>query len=199
MEKGIHNKVNPFWMLDLEAISTEINGSIIEIGLGLWTGEEVITWQEYVEPDYSRSNQSTLDWWETQPHWPTIQAEIEGPLAAGSVEEAMRELRRQIHRDGFLEHYKNEDLTWWANGCTFDMGMLVAQLGQNNCPWNFRKIRCMRNVFGQHGRPKKLPFRNTNAHSAAADCEFQIKVLVHMFQRMNYFDINTGEQIIQPS
>lgn len=114
------------------------------------------------QPD-RRVEQSTIDWWATQPA--AAQEEAFGEDDRIPLDQALSELARLIwHSRRF-----------WANGPTFDANILEHAYKSYNValPWQYYNVRDARTVYGLCPGLNKYPA----SHHALEDCRRQILLL----------------------
>jgi hypothetical protein len=110
-----------------------------------------------------RIEQSTIDWWATQPR--EAQEEAFGENNRIPLKQALEELGRMIW------HSKR----FWANGPTFDANILEHAYKEHNMalPWQFYNVRDARTVYSLCPSLSKYPA----SHHALEDCRRQIYLL----------------------
>lgn len=110
-----------------------------------------------------RIEQSTIEWWATQPR--QAQEEAFGEQGRISLEQALQELGKIIW------HSKRV----WANGPTFDMNILEHAYKSYNMalPWKYYMVRDSRTVYSLCPALNKYPA----SHHALEDCRRQIDLL----------------------
>ena len=164
-------------MIDIEGLGTGPDTTILTIAaqsfdpLGTGHFDQHYYCRVDLESQEGRSiQQSTIDWWATQP--------------AVSREEAFGETDRIPLRQALEELGK---IAWhakriWANGPTYDMNILehaYKSLGMN-IPWQFYNVRDARTVYSLWPGLPKPP----TSHHALEDCRRQIDLLQATMQHL---------------
>lgn len=162
-------------MIDIEGLGTGPDTTILTIAaqafdpLGSGYYDQHYYCRVDLESQEGRSiQQSTIDWWATQP--------------AESREEAFGEDNRIPLRQALEELGR---IAWhakriWANGPTYDMNILehaYKSLGMN-IPWQFYNVRDARTVYSLWPNLSKPPI----SHHALEDCRRQIDLLQQTLQ-----------------
>lgn len=157
-------------MIDIEGLGTGPDTTILTIAaqafdpLGAGYYDQHYYCRVDLESQEGRSiQQSTIDWWATQP--------------AASREEAFGEEDRLPLKQALEELGK---IAWqskriWANGPTYDMNILehaYKSLGMN-IPWQFYNVRDARTVYSLWPGLPRPPI----SHHALEDCRRQIDLL----------------------
>lgn len=165
-------------MIDIEGLGTGPDTTILTIAAQAFDPVGTGYYDQYyycrvdLESQENRSiQQSTIDWWATQP--------------AAAREEAFGETDR-IPLDQALINLGR--LAWhakriWANGPTYDMNILehaYKSYGQN-IPWQFYNVRDARTVYSLYPDLPKPP----TSHHALEDCKRQIDLLQLTLKHFN--------------
>lgn len=130
-------------MIDLETLSTDVDGVILSIGACRFNIDQVddagfyrtITIDSNLA-EHRTISPSTLKWWMTQGD--KARAVLNDPDAV-SLEQALSDLR-----DWLGPHTAN--IRVWGNGADFDISMLKHAFGQQAAPWAFYNVRCFRTI-----------------------------------------------------
>lgn len=157
-------------MIDLETVGTGPEACILIIAAQQFDpfGSGYMSRQYYARVDIeSQPNrnveQSTIDWWATQPDVAKNEAfNEEGRIP---LEQALEELGKLIWHSKFI----------WANGPTFDMNILEHAYKSYNkaLPWKYYAVRDARTVYSLYPGLPKPP----TSHHALEDCRRQIDLL----------------------
>jgi exodeoxyribonuclease VIII len=157
-------------MIDIEGLGTGPDTTILTIAaqgfdpMGCGYHEQYFYARIELESQANRSiQQSTIDWWATQP--------------AAARDEAFSEDNR-VPLDQALEGLGK--MAWhakriWANGPTYDMNILEHAYKSYGkpIPWQFYNVRDARTVYGLWPELPKPP----TSHHALEDCKRQIDML----------------------
>lgn len=169
-------------MIDIEGLGTGPDTTILTIAaqafdpLGMGYYDQHYYCRVNLESQEGRSiQQSTIDWWATQP--------------AASREEAFGETDRIPLKQALDELGK---IAWhsrriWANGPTYDMNILehaYKSLGMN-IPWQFYNVRDARTVYSLWPGLPKPPI----SHHALEDCRRQIDLLQATLEHLRIKEI----------
>lgn len=166
-------------MIDIETLGNKNNAVILSLGAVMFDDNKLN--EEFLMNITSASNLKlgrvidgdTLDWWLTQ------------------EPEAIKSLIKPRPKDlgivllKFQQWVKNnKPKEFWANGASFDLGILRNCYETNNMkvPWHFRDENCMRSIRtlgGEVGIPYKQfkEDNNKNVHSALEDAKCQAKYI----------------------
>jgi len=169
-------------MIDLEGLDTGPDTTILTIAaqsfdpLGDGFHDRFYYARIDLESQEARSiNQSTIDWWATQP--------------AAARDEAFNEADR-IPLDQALDELGK--LIWqskriWAQGPTYDMNILEHAYKSYGkaLPWKFYVVRDSRTVFSLWPELPKPP----TSHHALEDCRRQIELLQLTLKHLNVKDL----------
>lgn len=157
-------------MIDIEGLGTGPDTTILTIAaqsfdpLGTGYYDQYYYCRVDLESQEGRSiQQSTIDWWATQP--------------AESRDEAFSEDNRIPLRQALEELGR---IAWqskriWANGPTYDMNILehAYKSLDMHIPWQFYNVRDARTVYSLYPDLAKPPI----SHHALEDCRRQIDLL----------------------
>ena len=157
-------------MIDLEGLGTGPDTTILTIAaqsfdpLGSGYYDQKYYARITLESQENRSiQQSTIDWWATQPAAARDEAfNEEGRIP---LDQALDELGKLI--------WKSKRV--WAQGPTYDMNILehAYKSYDKSIPWQFYAVRDSRTVFGLWPNLPKPP----TSHHALEDCRRQIALL----------------------
>ena len=157
-------------MIDLEGLGTGPDTTILTIAaqsfdpLGSGYYDQKYYARITLESQENRSiQQSTIDWWATQPAAARDEAfNEEGRIP---LDQALDELGKLI--------WKSKRV--WAQGPTYDMNILehAYKSYDKSIPWQFYAVRDSRTVFGLWPNLPKPP----TSHHALEDCRRQIGLL----------------------
>ena len=157
-------------MIDLEGLGTGPDTTILTIAaqsfdpLGSGYYDQKYYARITLESQENRSiQQSTIDWWATQPAAARDEAfNEEGRIP---LDQALDELGKLI--------WKSKRV--WAQGPTYDMNILehAYKSYDKSIPWQFYAVRDSRTVFGLWPGLPKPP----TSHHALEDCRRQIGLL----------------------
>lgn len=157
-------------MIDIEGLGTGPDTTILTIAaqsfdpLGTGYYEQFYYARVDLESQENRSiQQSTIDWWATQPD--AAREEAFGEDNRIPLDQALAELGK------IAWHSKRI----WANGPTYDMNILehaYKSYGMN-IPWQFYNVRDARTVYSLYPDLPKPP----TSHHALEDCKRQIDLL----------------------
>lgn len=169
-------------MIDIEGLGTGPDTTILTIAaqafdpLGSGYYDQYYYCRVDLESQTDRSiQQSTIDWWATQP--------------AASRDEAFGEEGRLPLRQALEELGR---VAWharriWANGPTYDMNILehaYKSLGMN-IPWQFYNVRDARTVYSLWPNLPRPPI----SHHALEDCRRQIDLLQATLRHLHIGEI----------
>jgi 3' exoribonuclease, RNase T-like len=165
-------------MIDLEGLGTGPDTTILTIAaqsfdpLGSGYHETKYYARITLESQENRSiQQSTIDWWATQP----AEARDEAFNESGRIplDQALDELGRLIWHSKRI----------WAQGPTYDMNILEHAYKSYGkpIPWQFYNVRDSRTVFGLWPGLPKPPV----SHHALEDCRRQIALLQTTLKHFN--------------
>lgn len=165
-------------MIDLEGLGTGPDTTILTIAaqafdpLGTGIYEQYYYARVTLESQENRSiQQSTIDWWATQP--PHAREEAFAETDRIPLDQALDELGRLIWHSKRI----------WAQGPTYDMNILehAYKSYDKPIPWQFYAVRDSRTVFGLWpGLPKP-----STSHHALEDCRRQIGMLQQTLTHLN--------------
>lgn len=165
-------------MIDIEGLGTGPDTTILTIAAQAFDPLSSGYYDQHyycrvdLESQEGRSiQQSTIDWWATQP--------------AESREEAFAEdgrvpLQQALEELGRIAWHARRI---WANGPTYDMNILehaYKSLGMN-IPWQFYNVRDARTVYSLWPNLSKPPI----SHHALEDCRRQIDLLQQTLQHFS--------------
>lgn len=165
-------------MIDLEGLGTGPDTTILTIAaqafdpLGQGYYDQYYYCRVDLESQDTRSiQQSTIDWWATQPE--AAREEAFGESNRIPLDQALSELGK------LAWHAKRI----WANGPTYDMNILEhAYKSYNmNIPWQFYNVRDARTVYSLYPDLPKPP----TSHHALEDCKRQIDLLQLTLKHFN--------------
>lgn len=130
-------------MIDLETLSTDVDGAIVSIGACRFNEDEIdsdgfyriITIQSNLD-EHRTISPSTLIWWMGQ--GANARAVFSSPEAV-TLEQALNDLREWIG-----PHTAN--IRPWGNGVDFDISILKHAFGKQATPWAFYNTRCYRTL-----------------------------------------------------
>jgi hypothetical protein len=168
-------------MIDIETVGTGPEACILTIAAQCFDPLEKKDYDQlqsfYCRVDIdSQSNrkieQSTIDWWATQPEPAREEAFNEHNRIP--LEQALNQLHKIVW------HCKRV----WANGPTFDMNILEHAFKSYNIalPWKYYNVRDARTIYSLWPDLKKYPA----SHHALEDCRRQIDLL---YDTLDYFKI----------
>jgi hypothetical protein len=157
-------------MIDIEGLGTGPDTTILTIAaqsfdpLGTGYFEQKYYARITLESQENRSiQQSTIDWWATQP----AHAREEAFAEEGRIplDQALDELGKLIWHSKRI----------WANGPTYDMNIIEHAYKSYNkpIPWQFYVVRDTRTVYSLWPELPKPP----TSHHALEDCRRQIAML----------------------
>lgn len=137
-------------VIDLETLSTEPNGYIIQIGAVLWNTKNSAGFSMTVSPidpsKYFDVSADTLAWWDSQD--PAVRSEVfSGKYKLSEVLEAF---------NGWLTTNTTDPQTvkYWANGPEFDLVILntaLAYYGYAQLPFrNFHSVRTAKEALSEN-------------------------------------------------
>jgi hypothetical protein len=139
-------------MLDLETLSTRVDGAILSIGAVKFDLEKgkiddkgfysSVSIDSNVEANRHIS-ESTLLWWMDQ-----------GEDAKRLFKEAKVVLSESL--DNFRDWVGRDDCAIWGNGSDFDVAMLAHAFNTHglDTPWKFFNVRCFRTFKNLPGAPR---------------------------------------------
>lgn len=169
-------------MIDIETVGTGPEACILTIAAQSFDplGDGWYSQSYYaridIESQPNRSiEQSTIDWWATQP--PESREEAFGEQGRIPLDQALDELGKLIW------HSKR----FWANGPTFDMNIIEHAYKSYNkpLPWKYYVVRDARTVYGLYpGLPKPEA-----SHHALEDCRRQIKLLQQTLKHLKITEL----------
>ena len=115
--------------------------------------------------------QSTIDWWATQP--PAARDEAFAEDGRIPLDQALDELAKFIWQSKLI----------WANGPTYDMNIIEHAYKSYNkpIPWQFYVVRDARTVYSLYPGLPKPPA----SHHALEDCRRQIDMLQDTLRYLN--------------
>lgn len=120
-------------------------------------------------PEWAEPEQSTVEWWKSQPMWPRLkEAEM---LGGGSIEECL---------DFICEIYVDDNCsTVWFAGPQYDLVILQAYFEHfgKKMPWRHNDVRDFRTIRKQHSVILEGFPDSPNQHLALADCYHQVERL----------------------
>jgi hypothetical protein len=159
-------------MIDIETCGTGPDACVLTIAAQTFNPlerrdfDQLQSYYCRVDPDSQpnrRIEQSTIDWWATQPR--EAQEEAFGENNRIPLKQALEELGRMIW------HSKR----FWANGPTFDANILEHAYKEHSMalPWQFYNVRDARTVYSLCPGLGKYPA----SHHALEDCRRQIYLL----------------------
>lgn len=167
-------------MIDLETLSTSPNAVILTVGgVKFDPSTQMKPYNEmYFRMDVDSQTQigrnvqqSTLDWWATQPN--EISEEALGDGNRISIEDACKQINK----------FSSGVDVFWCQGPLFDYAILqnlYSQLGKP-LPWNFWQIRDSRTLFSLVPREKDY---RTGLHNALEDCKFQANKVQKVYRQL---------------
>lgn len=162
------------FMIDLETMGLQPNCAIVSIGATLFDQNTIVSTfysnaslQSCLDIGLT-TDQSTIDWWATQP------AEIRAAWQredAPHIGEALRDLQNWM-----LSYGTSNELCPWGNGADFDLVVLKSayQALDADPPWKYWNHHCFRtlkNLFPIGKMPR------TGAHNALEDAKYQTDML----------------------
>lgn len=165
-------------MIDIEGLGTGPDTTILTIAaqsfdpLGDGYFEQKYYARITLESQENRSiQQSTIDWWATQP----AHAREEAFAEEGRIplDQALDELGKLIWHSKRI----------WANGPTYDMNIIEDAYKSYNkpIPWQFYVVRDTRTVYSLWPELPKPP----TSHHALEDCRRQISMLQATLKHLN--------------
>jgi len=166
-------------MVDIETMATSDNASIMAIGAAVFDAKtppergfyQTISLND-IGNEHREIDPKTVMWWLSQ------EKEAQNSLIA---EETRKKFRETFLMFGeFVEKNLGKDGIW-ANGVSFDLGILRHAFEQENLPvpWRYNQECCMRtfrltekyNIFD--AKWKKFKKENSNFHNAVEDEDAQ--------------------------
>ena len=164
-------------MIDIETIGVAPGATILTIAAQAFDplGTGYYNQQYYaritLESQENRTiDQSTIDWWATQPE---AQAEAFCEEGRIDLDQALDSLGKLIWHSNFI----------WCQGPTFDCTILEHAYKSYNkpIPWQYYKVRDSRTVFSLWPGLPKPPV----SHHALEDCRRQIALLQTTLKHFN--------------
>ena len=165
-------------MIDLEGLGTGPDTTILTIAAQSFDPLESGYYEQFyyarvtLESQENRSiQQSTIDWWATQPAVARDEAfNEEGRIP---LDQALTELGRLIWHS----------MRVWAQGPTYDMNILehAYKSYKKPLPWKYYMVRDSRTVFSLWPDQPIPP----TSHHALEDCRRQIGMLQRTLQHLN--------------
>lgn len=177
-------KTNDFISCDIETLGTQVNSSIIQIGLCAYINGEYITTSELIKPDFDRADADTLAWWRKQPHQFELFAAA-GRDGAPTVSKAWDKIIATLGMS--IDELKA--LQWWFRGPHFDEAMLNHQ---GPALWEFYNVRDQRTLqktIADVGLSPDVFVDNDfkgQKHDAGFDAEMQARVVVSCKASLTY-------------
>jgi hypothetical protein len=171
-------------MIDLETAGVGPDACILTIAAQVFDPLKVTNfsdlpygyWRVDIDSQPDRQvDQSTIEWWATQPKHIQDEAFSEGDRV--SLSQALTELGKMIwHSTRF-----------WAQGPTFDATILEHAYKSNgqSLPWKFWSVRDSRTLFSL---VPNLP-SHPASHNALEDCRRQVNMLHDAFKILNIREI----------
>ena len=167
-------------MIDIETLGTGPNACILTIAAQCFDPLRRLEYDNlrsyYCRVDVDSQpnrdvDQSTIDWWATQPKH--IQEEALGEEGRIPLSQALTELGKLIW----------QSKRFWAQGPTFDANILEHAYKEHNMalPWKFWTVRDTRTVFSLVPNLAKYPA----THNAIEDCRRQIDLLHDSLDYLN--------------
>lgn len=167
-------------MIDIETLGTGSDALIVSIG-AVRFGDQL--GKEFYMPCFHQQKErkmdlSTVRWWMKQgDEGRKVFEEDAVPL-----KEALIELRDFLNRD--------EDKVW-ANGVTFDIGILQDALIQCKLkfPWKYSNVLCLRSIraiYPEYDRIMKDLRGESASHNALDDAKCQAKALILLSQLQGF-------------
>ena len=165
-------------MIDLEGLATGPDTCILTIAAQSFDpfGDGYYERSYYaritLESQENRAiDQSTIDWWATQP--PVVRDEAFAEQDRIPLDQALDELGRLIWHSNRI----------WAQGPTYDMNILEHAYKSYNkpLPWKYYMVRDSRTVFGLWPGLEAPPA----THNALEDCRRQISMLQDTLRYLN--------------
>ena len=169
-------------MIDLEGLGTGPDTTILTIAaqafdpFGVGYYEQQYYTRVTLESQGTRSiQQSTIDWWATQPL--VVRDEAFAEDGRIPLPQALDELGKLIWQAKRI----------WAQGPTYDMNILehAYKSYDKPIPWQFYAVRDSRTVFSLWPELPKPP----TSHHALEDCRRQIDMLQATFRHLNVKEI----------
>lgn len=163
-------------MIDLETLSTRVNGVILSISavrFDIKTGESGGFFHENINLIQSIRqgfviDQSTFDWWQQQ-------SDVAKALGFKINAKGAQEV---ISRFVYWTGNKDPNSIVWGNSARFDLGMLIYHMEKFNLkiPWKYYNERCHRTAVYVLDKEWDIPFEGV-PHYGIDDCKHQIKIL----------------------
>lgn len=166
-------------MIDIETMGKSPNGAIIAIGavfFDIRTGETKGRFSLPVDLESAQElgmeiDASTVLWWFNQ------------SVQAISMWNTKQNVTLQVALEEFIAWYgrnAQNKTSVWANAPTFDLDIMrnAFRLANLGTPWHFKQERCVRTLVQlarDMGYNPRMEPRNSLAHSAIDDCEYQIQ------------------------
>jgi hypothetical protein len=170
-------------MIDIEGLGTGPDTTILTIAaqsfdpLGQGYYDRFYYARIDLESQEGRSiQQSTIDWWATQPE--LAKQEAFGEENRIPLDQALDELARLIWQSKRI----------WAQGPTYDCNILEHAYKSYNkpLPWQFYSVRDSRTVFSLWPQLPKPP----TSHHALEDCRRQIGLLQQTLRHLNVTELH---------
>ena len=169
-------------MIDIEGLGTGPDTTILTIAaqsfdpFGTGYHDRHYYARITLESQENRSiQQSTIDWWATQPE--EAREEAFGEDNRIPLDQALDELAKFIWQSKLI----------WANGPTYDMNIIehAYKSYSKPIPWQFYHVRDARTVYSLWADLPKPP----TSHHALEDCKRQIDLLQATLKHLNVKDI----------
>ena len=166
-------------MIDIETLSASPNAIIVSIGVVGFNREGL--GEEFYRVCYHQQKNrdiqmSTVKWWMSQGEEARAVFKDENAV---SLREALVDLKDFIDRDDNV----------WANGVTFDIGILENAFKEYKIkhPWKYTNIRCLRSIKAVLPVYNELlsAVREETSHNALDDAKCQAKALVTLANLKN--------------
>lgn len=161
-------------MIDLETLSTDVDGCILSIGACKFNADEIgnngfyraITLQSNLD-EHRTISPSTLLWWLGQ----TEKAKaVLTDAAAVPLGQALDELREWIGPNWDQKRV-------YGNGADFDISMVKHAYNRQDTPWLFYNVRCFRTIKSSDAAKRVPKPVNAGAHNALWDAVAQAQHL----------------------
>ena len=169
-------------MIDIETVGTGPGACILTIGAQSFNPFETGYYPTHYyarididsQPDRN-IEQSTIDWWATQP--PQAREEAFAETDRIPLKQALEELGKLIWQSKFV----------WSNGITFDMNIIEHAYKSHvmALPWKYFIVRDARTIYSLWPDLPKSPA----SHHALEDCRRQIDLLQATFKHLNIKEI----------
>lgn len=171
-------------MIDIETMGNTSNAAIVSIAAIAFdintgkTGNQfytTVTLQSCLDTGL-HCDASTIQWWMEQNEHARKKL---FDTRSMDIADALESLYKWIN--------ENDLLYPWGNSARFDLGLLTDAYQKINhaLPWKFYNERCYRTISSLFPEVKALIPKPENAHDPIVDCEYQIKVLVKLWNRIN--------------